>query len=900
MVNTIFILDKNKRTSEILTVDRHSRHIFWDDTYSLDLSTGAESFEFTCFSNEKIIEGANVIFYYNDKYKMFTIIEVEEEHENGKLVTTCYCEISSMELLNKHKRPFELIENNNCINFFRTVLEGTGWYIGRYSSSLEGKCEEVKVTKSTPIWSLIEDYKDVYECEIDCYVTYENGRITGQYVDIYDNGEMGSPIYKRFEYGKNVTGIVRSIDISDWCTGVIVDVSTDTSDDGENSVLNAEFSKADGYPFDKPKNSDVILDEQANIKYNGGRDYVMGVYTGKETNAKDACINAYKYLQSCIEPRFDYEVTTALTSDEYEDIHLGDTVYVIDHTYKPELLLEARVGKLELSFSDRTKNKCVLSNYKEIKSKLLSAEYIKLTGTITDVVNAFFPLGPNGIKDGAILADKINTTVYDQIHADIMSASTGVFEELYAEKSYIIDGKIENLESTYAKIVDLEAERARIDTLDANKANITELNVEKGRINELESGVANINSLLAGNASLGTGHIIRLTADNATIDDAFIKDAMIDTVSANKITAGTINTEFIDISNEDGSLVMNSERIQFNDIDEEGNATTRIQIGKDASGDFTFTLYDETGEGVLIDSEGIKPSAIGDGLIVDDMVANDAGIQGSKLNIKSVITSINDDGSTSINSTKIYLDDENPTLDVAFSTLKTTVTEASEKVEGYDTRITATEEGIETLTRNTTIEEDGETVLLKDSYSQFTQDLGGFKTSVSEMITSASDNASKQIIDSQEDILDKINEDYATKTDLNLMQETFNSSFEQTAESIDMVFSQSKAGIEEVDGRLNQYQQQVSQYIRFDAEGMELGEAGSNFTTRLDNERLSFKDGETEVAYISNKKMMITDANINVSLGIGGFRFIPRPNGNMSLIWDEGTNAATINEEDDL
>ena len=52
------------------------------------------------------------------------------------------------------------------------------------------------------------------------------------------------------------------------------------------------------------------------------------------------------------------------------------------------------------------------------------------------------------------------------------------------------------------------------------------------------------------------------------------------------------------------------------------NDVVRIQIGRDNNNEFTFCLYDETGKGVLIDSTGIKESAIGDGLIKTDMVAD--------------------------------------------------------------------------------------------------------------------------------------------------------------------------------------------------------------------------------------------------------------------------------------
>ena len=71
------------------------------------------------------------------------------------------------------------------------------------------------------------------------------------------------------------------------------------------------------------------------------------------------------------------------------------------------------------------------------------------------------------------------------------------------------------------------------------------------------------------------------------------------------------------------------------------NAELRMQAGRDAKGDFTFSLFDATGKGVLIDATGIKPGAIANGLIVNDMVADNAAISGDKLDITSVIQSIN-------------------------------------------------------------------------------------------------------------------------------------------------------------------------------------------------------------------------------------------------------------------
>lgn len=76
---------------------------------------------------------------------------------------------------------------------------------------------------------------------------------------------------------------------------------------------------------------------------------------------------------------------------------------------------------------------------------------------------------------------------------------------------------------------------------------------------------------------------------------------------------------------------------------------------------FHFSLFDKTGKGILIDATGVKPDAIADGLIVNKMVADNAGIAGSKLDIPSVVSAIND-SSQSIKSSRIWFDEEKQTL----------------------------------------------------------------------------------------------------------------------------------------------------------------------------------------------------------------------------------------------
>ena len=52
------------------------------------------------------------------------------------------------------------------------------------------------------------------------------------------------------------------------------------------------------------------------------------------------------------------------------------------------------------------------------------------------------------------------------------------------------------------------------------------------------------------------------------------------------------------------------------------------------------------------------------------------------------------------------------------------------------------------------------------------------------------------------------------------------------------------------------------------------------------NDRLAFYMNDTEVAYLSNNKLYVTQAEILSKLIIGRFAFEPQTNGNLSLIYN--------------
>ena len=75
-------------------------------------------------------------------------------------------------------------------------------------------------------------------------------------------------------------------------------------------------------------------------------------------------------------------------------------------------------------------------------------------------------------------------------------------------------------------------------------------------------------------------------------------------------------------------------------------------------------------------------------------------------------------------------------------------------------------------------------------------------------------------------------------------------------------------------------------YMTFDEDGLVIGKTGNPFTFRVVNDRLAFYMNDTEVAYLSNNKLYVTQAEIISKLIIGRFAFEPQTNGNLSLIYN--------------
>lgn len=259
-----------------------------------------------------------------------------------------------------------------------------------------------------------------------------------------------------------------------------------------------------------------------------------------------------------------------------------------------------------------------------------------------------------------------------------VSAKVGTLDASIANinTALINYAKVDDLNATNANISNLNAQYANLSSAIINKADIAELNAANVNISNLQATVADISTLVSGNLTSANIHSLVLTADKVTVQNGFIKNAMVESLVADKITSGTLNTNKLTISSNDGGLVMSNSTIQFSDKDK----NVRVQIGQDAKGDFNFIVKGADGKTVLLDSTGLHEGAISDGLIKTDMIA-DNSINSNKIDYSSVINGLNADGSNYINASKVAIDLTGQSLDVAFNSVKSTADSANDKID---------------------------------------------------------------------------------------------------------------------------------------------------------------------------------------------------------------------------
>lgn len=142
---------------------------------------------------------------------------------------------------------------------------------------------------------------------------------------------------------------------------------------------------------------------------------------------------------------------------------------------------------------------------------------------------------------------------------------------------------------------------------------------------------------------------------------------------------------------------------------------------------------------------------------------------------------------------------------------------------------------------------------------------------------------SAQIAATSESITSTVMEEVYLKADTDALIESVSTQITQTAEDVEIRFTDFSQNINDVAAGTDARFEEISKYIRFVDGNIVLGEEGNTLTLQIENDRISFLDSGIEVAYFSNNKLYVTDGEFLHSLQLGNFAFVPRSNGNLSF-----------------
>lgn len=550
-------------------------------------------------------------------------------------------------------------------------------------------------------WSTIED-RLIKRLGGYIRIRHENGKRIIDYIEDYES--INSQVIR---FGENILDLIQEVSCEDLATVII--------------------------PLGK---RDEETDERLTIKsVNGGRDYLEDPDTialygrivktveyddvtlpenllrkGKEV------LNRQKLLIPSITIT---AIDLHLLDVDIERCKVGDHIRVVSEPHGIDE--EMMVLRIELDIQQPENSRLTLGATKVTLASSMSRGTAAVLTSLSENFTTF----------KHVVTDKLQAT-----NADIGALHTELAEvdSLIAQKADVAD-----LNAATAKIQDLEAADAEIGRLVAQKAGIEDLNATNADVKNLKAATGNIENLLAGNAGVGTLQAIHLTGDNIVIEDATIAQAVMDDLMAGNVTAAMIYTDFIKIGSKDGALSIDGATMQIKDQ----NGTVRVQIGKDASGNFSYYLWDAAGK-LIWSPDGITADGVPDGLIVDSMVAQDAAIDGSKLNIKSVAKELTDDGTLSVDASHVVMDDT--TLEANYKTMTKQIGDNAEATQTLQTEFKEVQGKIDSKVWQSDISEAitplGSSITeLSDKYTSQQQTIEGITTEIGDVQTSLESKA---------------------------------------------------------------------------------------------------------------------------------------------------------------
>lgn len=345
-----------------------------------------------------------------------------------------------------------------------------------------------------------------------------------------------------------------------------------------------------------------------------------------------------------------------------------------------------------------------------IQADSINAGHIQAGSITTDKLTANSittdKLTANSITSDKIMANSItsnkivaNSITSAHLQANVIDADKIFAGAVTTDKLQANSVTADKIASNSISTEKLQAGSITSDKIKAN--NITAEHIQSGSItadkigakaittDHLQAGVVDAIHIKADSITAEHLQAGAITAGSTIIANGAIGNAQISSIDANKINAGEIDTSKVKVKGRDGYLFIENNTLFVVD----NNKQIRCELGViENNSNYGFIVRGADGQTILLDHNGVRNAGITDGAIDNRTVSENANISGKKLDIDSVIRTINEDGSVTIEGTKVQVG--NTTLDVELSKQTNLINEHSTRLESHQTSINANTQSI--------------------------------------------------------------------------------------------------------------------------------------------------------------------------------------------------------------
>lgn len=761
-----------------------------------------------------------------------------------------------------------------------------------FYSDLTSTAEDVEWENVNPVEAMLGE---------DGLVSKYGAELARDWYDVFLVRRVGNDTDVSILEKKNLTGISYDVDETDVVTRIMP-----TGEDADGNILYLPELYIDSpnlNAYTHPKWIHLSVSEAKEVT------------DGDEPKSKAQC---YDEMRKAAQAEFDagcdlptvtlkVDFINCSDAEEYKqyaaltDIFLGDSVRVVARRIGVEVsmrmtqytydCLTRKYTSVTLGTAADTLEGSMISS-RQLPSGVISGSKLAInsvgagqlqSGSVGSLQVKMAAIQTAHIQDAAITKAKIAEATIGELNATAITAISAKIQEL-AAKNITTD----ELYAALATIAVAQITAANIEKANINWADIGELAAQIATIAQAQITTANINSanidwasianLNAEIAKIAKAQITAANIESAAIDWAAIKDlnAAVAKIALAQLTTANINNAEIDWASigqlqADIAKLVNA-NIQTADIDwaqiKDLTAGTAI-IEKGVSGklyvaDLAVTEANmaslTVGELIVKGADGCfyALSIAENGTVttekksVGDADIGDNSVSGGKL-IEKTITA------RELNVASIFADEA---LVGAITAANIDVSSLF-AAEAFIAQLNAVDiSGNESLR------------LVVDAAKDEALDATG--------------EAVAQIALTAEQIRSEVKRDYATADQVSQMNETLSTLAEQSENNFTWTVTKVNEIIEDAAASDNLTREQLNlihTYMRFGEDGLTIGKAGNPLTFRVVNDRLAFYMNDTEVAYLSDNKLYVTQAEILARLQIGKFVYEPQSNGNLSVIY---------------